>query len=135
MQKARMCLASAAGLNIAAIFFWAVAFLLLFLVPAFDERDTDSVLPLTSSPIDERNLTDEKITEIINADQSIPRPPQDDTIKNLLFCNPTAPPTHSNSKNAAQSGSMPTQSTVQLQTNLPAVDLSSNPKSYAETSI
>jgi hypothetical protein len=66
-KKHECAFASAAGLNIAAIVLWAVASFMSFLVPPFDERDTDSVLPLTSSPIDEKNVT-EKITEVINAD-------------------------------------------------------------------
>jgi hypothetical protein len=66
-KKHECAFAGAAGLNIAAIFFWGVASFLSFLVPPFDERDTDTVLPLTLSPTDEENVT-EKITEIINAD-------------------------------------------------------------------
>jgi hypothetical protein len=57
--------ASAAGLNIAAVVLWALASFLSFLVPPFDERDTDTVLPLSS--FDEKNVT-EKVTEMINAD-------------------------------------------------------------------
>lgn len=60
--------ASAAGLNIAATVLWAVASLLSFLVPPFDESATDSVLPVvTSFSPGQKNVT-EKITEIINAD-------------------------------------------------------------------
>jgi len=75
-KKHGCAFASAAGLNIAAIVLWAVASFLSFLVPPFDESATDSVLPLTSSPIDGKN-PDIKINEIINADQSIPQPPQE----------------------------------------------------------
>ncbi|KAL7495412.1 hypothetical protein ACHAWT_004096 [Skeletonema menzelii] len=59
--------ANAAGLNIAAVILWAIASFLSFLVPPFDESATDSVLPVTSDDMNQKNVT-EKITEIINAD-------------------------------------------------------------------
>jgi hypothetical protein len=62
---------SAAGLNIAAVVLWAVAAVLSFLTPPFDEVSNDAALPITArSPADTapmKNVT-EKITEIINAD-------------------------------------------------------------------
>lgn len=59
--------ASAAGLNIAAVILWAVASFLSFLVPPFDEVATDSVLPVTSADMNQKNVT-EKVTEFISAD-------------------------------------------------------------------
>lgn len=61
---------SAAGLNIAAVVLWAVAAVLSFLTPPFDEVSNDAVLPITARSPDVapmKNVT-EKITEIINAD-------------------------------------------------------------------
>ena len=61
---------SAAGLNIAAVVLWAVASVLSFLTPPFDEVSNDAVLPITARSPDDapmKNVT-EKITEIINTD-------------------------------------------------------------------
>ena len=62
---------SAAGLNIAAVVLWAVAAVLSFLTPPFNEVvSNDAVLPITARSPDDasmKNVT-EKITEIINAD-------------------------------------------------------------------
>lgn len=67
-QKHKCSFSGGAGVNIAAIVFWAAASISSFRLPPFDEvaeGATNTVLPITSPP--PKNVA-EKITEIINAD-------------------------------------------------------------------